>query len=100
MKNTIIKQLKMRMEDVPYYTRMSYPRKTRNGKTYRFGNVKEEFKHNPNATPQEKQLEGHFGTAIGTIYLHGSNHVVRDDGTSWTIDFSVFESIEEVNIVD
>lgn len=32
--------LKMKFEDIPFYTRMSYPRKTKNGKTYKFGNVK------------------------------------------------------------
>ena len=100
MKNTIIKQLKMRMEDVPYYTRMSYPRKTKNGKTYKFGNVRAAFKFNPNAAVQEKQLEGHFGTVIGTLYLHGHNYVVKDNGTAWIVDFSVFEIIEEVNIID
>ena len=30
----------MKFEDIPFYTRMSYPRKTRKGKTYKFGNVK------------------------------------------------------------
>lgn len=100
MKNTIIKQLKMRMEDVPYYTRMSYPRKTKNSKTYKFGNVRSVFKFNPNAVPQEKQLEGHFGTVIGSVYPRGYNYVVRDDGTAWVINFTIFELIEEVNIID
>lgn len=92
--------LKMKFEDIPFYTRMSYPRKTKNDKTYKFGNVKKEFKQNPNAAVQGKQLEGHFGTALGTIYLHGHNSVVRDDGTLWSVDFSMFDKIERVEIID
>lgn len=100
MKNTIIKNTDMKMGDIPFYLRMSYPGNTKMGKTFKFNSVFNYVHNNINCGVQEKQLLGHYGTVLGTVNEIGSNTVCRDDGTSWTINFSLFTDIERVNIID
>lgn len=95
-KKKMIKEVKMKFEDLPSYVKLCYPNKAKGGEVYKFGNVKPSG--NPYAYTQEKQMVDHYGVCLRLSLIGNSSTFVRDDGTVWQVYMDVFETIEHITV--